>query len=226
MNTVISDFEKRVAEIELFFRHLEAIEEKGGKLSVVTHSSRRLRSLDPELIKVLKANLFVLLYNLAESTMRQAITEILDKISSERITYSQASDQVKKMWLDTGHKKFKNKSADDIFQSLSRLADDIVDIRFSSDTFGGGNVDGRKIREYSNIYGFSCTVHRNAKKGVKLYDVKKRRNDLAHGLVSFAECGRNYTVSDLRSTKREVIIFLRGILQNVVRYLDAKQFRS
>jgi hypothetical protein len=36
MNTVIADFEKRVREIDVYFRHLEAIEEKDGKLSVPT----------------------------------------------------------------------------------------------------------------------------------------------------------------------------------------------
>lgn len=224
MNTVIADFEKRVAEIELFFRHLEAIDERDGKLSVVTSSTRRLRNLDPELVKVLKANLFLLLYNLAESSMRQAIAELLDTISSEGITYSQASDEIKKLWIEVGHGKFKNKSAQQIFDCLDTLPDNIVKIPFRDDMISGGNIDGRKIREFGAAYGFSCRAHRNANDGVKLFNVKRLRNDLAHGLVSFAECGRNYTLSDLRETKHEVIMYLRGILRNVGRHIDAKRF--
>lgn len=226
MNSVIADFEKRVAEIDLFFCHVEAIEEQDGKLSVAAANTRRLRDLDPELVKVLKANLFLLLYNLAESSMRQAITELLEAISSERIAYSQASDEIKKLWIDIGHSRFKNNSAQEIFDALEALHGDIIELQFRNEMISGGNIDGRKIREFGATYGFSCRAHRNAKEGVKLFNVKKRRNDLAHGLISFAECGRNYTVSDLRETKHEVIIYLRGILRNIARHIDAKGFRA
>lgn len=224
MNTVIADFEKRVAEIELFFRHLEAIEEKDGKISVATSTARRLRSLNPELVKVLKANLFLLLYNLAESSIRQAVTEILDTISLERITYSQASDEIKRLWIELGHLRFQNKTTQQIFDSLENLADDVVELQFRREMIGGGNIDGRKIRAFGDTYGFSTRAHRNANNGEKLYEVKKRRNDLAHGFVSFAECGRNYTVSDLRQTKHEVILYLRAVLRNISRYLDTRKF--
>jgi hypothetical protein len=226
MDTVIADFERRVSEIDLYFQHLEAIEEKDGKLSVATSTTRRLRNVNPELVKVLKANLFLLLYNLAESSIRQAITELLDTISSERITYSQAADELKRLWIDVGHCRFKNRSAQEIFGALEGLPNDIIDIPFRSEMISGGNIDGRKIREFGTVYGFSCKTHRNANEGVKLFNVKRLRNDLAHGLVSFGECGRNYTVSDLRAMKREVIMYLRGVLRNVGRYINARRFRA
>lgn len=226
MITVTADFEKRVREIDIFFRHVEAIEEKGGRLLVTTARGRSLRKNDPELVKVLKANLFLLLYNLVESTVRQALNEVLDAITSEQMSYEEASDHVKKLWIGEGHKKFANKSAEQIFNSLASLAQDRVQIEFRDGMIGGGNIDGRKVRSFSEVYGFSCTVHRNANNGFKLYEVKKHRNALAHGLVSFSECGRNYTVSDLRQTKHEVVMYLRGILRNISRYLDEKRFRA
>lgn len=226
MITVTADFEKRVREIDVYFRHLEAIEEKEGRLSVVTARGRILKNNDPELVKVLKANLFLLLYNLVESSVRQSLNEVFDAITSEQMSYSEASDHVKKIWINEGHRKFANKSAEQIFNSLASLAQDRVEIEFRDGIIAGGNIDGRKVRNFSEVYGFSCAVHRNANDGVKLYEVKKHRNDLAHGLVSFSECGRNYTVSDLRQTKHEVVMYLRGILRNISRYLDGKKFRA
>ncbi|MFC5049553.1 MAE_28990/MAE_18760 family HEPN-like nuclease [Rubritalea spongiae] len=225
MNTVSADFEKRAKEIEIYFRHLEAIEEKNGKLSVATARGRTLRKVDPVLVKVLKSNLFLLLYNLVESSVRQSLVEVFDAISAEKMMYSEASDHIKKLWIQEGHQKFKNNSAEQIFNSLTSLANDIVEIEFGNGVIMGGNIDGRKIRDFSETYGFSSTVHKNAKNGVKLHEVKRHRNDLAHGLVSFSECGRNYTVSDLRQTKHEVVLYLRGILRNISRYLDSKAFR-
>ena len=224
MKTVVADFKKRVAEIEVYLRYLEAIAERDAK-PITTARSKTIRDIDPELVKVLKANMFLLLYNLVESSVRQAITEICDTISSEKLAYSDASDQIKRIWLNEGHQGFKNMSTQEIFQFLENLPDDVIEIKFRPG-ITGGNVDGRKIREFADEYGFSCVVHRNANEGVKLYDVKNRRNDLAHGLQSFAECGRNYTVPDLQKTKHEVVMYLRGILQNVSRYLEQKRFRA
>ncbi len=219
MNTVTADFEKRVKEIEVYLRHVEAIEEKDGKLSVETARRRVLRKINPELVKVLKANMFLLLYNLVESSVRQSLIEIFDTITAEQMSYEEASDQVKMLWIGKGHSKFKNKSAEQIFQILASLAQDIVKLEFGDGTISGGNIDGRKIRELSDVYGFSSAVHKNARDGTKLFEVKKHRNNLAHGLESFAECGRNYTVSDLRQAKHEVVMYLRGILRNISRYL-------
>lgn len=225
MNTVIADFNKRVREIDVYFRHLEAIEEKNGKLSISTARGRTLRPMDPELVKVLKANMFLLLYNLVESSVRQSLVEVFDTITAESMAYADASDHVKMIWLNKGHRKFKDKSAEQIFHVLSSLPQDIVEIEFGDGVIAGGNLDGRKIRELSQEYGFSSAVHRNAKDGTKLFQVKRHRNDLAHGLVSFSECGRNYTVSDLREAKHEVVIYLKGILRNISRYLEQKKFR-
>jgi len=226
MRTVIADFEKRVSEIETYFRLLDAFEERDAKLSVSASGNRRTQSVGPELKKVLRANAFLLLFNLAESSIRQAIERLMETISLERMTYSDASDQVKTLWIREGHNSFKNQSASQVFQSLSTLGDDIIDFEFHGSSLGNGNVDGRKIREVANEYGFSSSVHANARDGVKLHEVKCRRNDLAHGLVSFAQCGRNYTISDLRRTKHEVVMYLRGILRNISRFIEKKRFRK
>ena len=226
MNTVIADFEKRVAEIEIFFKHIEALEEKEDDPSIVTAAPKEIKTVDPNLIRVLKANLFLLLYNLTESSIRQAISELAVSITSEKIAYSEASDEIKRVWIDKGLRKFNNKSAKQIVDCLANLSSNIIDIPFDDEIAGGGNIDARKIREFGAVYGFSCKAHPNAKDGAKLFNVKRLRNDLAHGLVSFAECGRNYTVSDLRETKYETIVYLRAILRNISRYLDTKRFRA
>lgn len=226
MITVIADFEKRVREVDIYFRHLEAIEEKDGKLSIATVGGRVNKSLDPDLVKVLKANMFILLYNMVESSVRQSLVEIFDTINAENMTYAEASDHIKTLWISKGHCKFNSKSAEQIFQALSSLAGNVIKIELVDGDISGGNIDGRKIRELSSKYGFSNTAHRNAKNGSKLFEVKKHRNDLAHGLVSFSECGRNYTISDLRKAKHEVVLYLRATLRNISKYLSEKKFRA
>jgi hypothetical protein len=226
MTTVLADFEKRVSEIELFFRHLKYLEVDNAVLYLPNRIRNKYIAHDPELIKVLKANVFLLLYNLAESSIKQSITEIYDTISAENIKYQNVIDEVKKIWIAQNHDNFKNKGTEKIFIAINQMAEDIINIRFDSNKTISGNIDSRKIREFSIKYGFSDRVHRNANNGNKLHLVKTQRNNLAHGTISFAECGRNYGMEELGVTKKEVILYLRNILRNINKYIDEKTFKS
>lgn len=224
MVTVLADFEKRVAEIELFFKHLENLEVDGALLYFPNRTRRKIQPHNNELIKVFKANIFLLLYNLAESSIKQSLTEIYDTISSENLSYQDVIDEIKKIWIAENHDNFRNIGTDNIFIAINQLATEIIDIRFDSTKVISGNIDGRKIREFSAKHGFSDRTHRNANNGYKLHLVKTQRNNLAHGNISFAECGRNYGVGQLRSMKREVILYLRNILRNIKKYLDDRKY--
>ncbi len=224
MISVIADFEKRVFEINLYFKLLEDIEEKNAILYFPDKQTHKYRAHNVELIKVLKANLFLLLYNLCESSIKQSISEIYDNISNSRLEYMSVIDEIKQIWIYEKHSNFKNIGTENIFKSINSLAEEIIDISFDSEKIISGNIDGRKIKEFSVKYGFSSTVHKNAKDGVKLHQVKTQRNNLAHGLISFAECGRNYTISELREIKHQVILYLRQILKNIDKYIVNQKY--
>jgi hypothetical protein len=224
MISVLSDFEKRVDEINVYFSLLENIEEKDAVLYFPYKRTHKYQPHNVELIKILKANLFLLLYNLSESSIKQSLSEIYEQISNEQLKYEEVIDEIKKIWIDEKHNNFKNKGTDNIFKAISNLAEEIIEIQFDSDKVISGNIDGRKIKEFSVKHGFSSSVHKNAKDGVKLHQVKTQRNNLAHGHISFAECGRNYTIGDLREIKHQVILYLRRILKNIEKYLDYKKY--
>lgn len=224
MISVLSDFEKRVEEINIYFLLLENIEEKDAVLYFPNKRTHKYQPHNAELIKILKANLFLLLYNLSESSIKQSLSEIYEQITDQQLKYEEVIDEIKKIWIDEKHNNFKNKGTENIFKAINNLAEEIIEIRFDSEKVISGNIDGRKIKEFSVKHGFSSKVHKNAKDGVKLHQVKTQRNNLAHGHISFAECGRNYTISDLREIKHQVIIYLRRILKNIERYLDNQKF--
>lgn len=62
-------------------------------------------------------------------------------------------------------------------------------------------------------------------KGEKLELVKRERNNLAHGDVSFSDCARDLTIGDLTQIKRETIIFISDILAGMKKYYDEKQYK-
>ena len=87
-----------------------------------------------------------------------------------------------------------------------------------------GNLDADKIRQICSDHGITYTVDSACRGGVALEDVKNKRNQLAHGTTSFAECGRYYAIDDLEKIKNETVIFLNGILQGMKKYYDEKTY--
>ena len=87
-----------------------------------------------------------------------------------------------------------------------------------------GNLDAEKIRRICNDHGISFQISPQCKGGYVLADVKEKRNSLAHGTLSFVECGRDYTMEDLEKTKKQTILFLKGILKGMKEYYDKQQY--
>lgn len=81
MVTVINDFNTRVREIEGYFKLLNSIINEDARLYFPNKGSHKYKKIDDELIKVMKANCFLLLYNLIESSIKLSLTEIYDSIT-------------------------------------------------------------------------------------------------------------------------------------------------
>ena len=220
MTSVISDFNKRSNEINLYFKLLEKILDKNAILFLPNNQTRKYNDFDDELQKVMKANMFLLLYNLAESSIKQAIVEIYDTITAENVQYSNVSEQIKKIWIKLNYKNFNQHGTDRIYEAIEQIALDFIEIEFEVNKNISGNIDALKIREFASQIGFSTKTHHSLNNGASLHQVKIQRNKLAHGDLSFAECGRNYTLSDLKTINNQVIKYLYRILLNIEKYLN------
>jgi len=224
MTTVLTDFQTRVNEIELYFSFLEKIINENAELFFPNKRRNSKSVIDPELQKVLKAHGFLILYNLIESSIKKSIEKIYEKVSAENVLYKDVRDELKIIWIKINYKNFKDTGSEEIFRTIERMAEDSITMTFEGGKAISGNIDAKKIREFASAYGFSSRTHWSARNGNKLVSVKSKRNDLAHGVISFAECGRQHTLEDLIDTKKEVIFYMRGILRNVEQYLTSKRY--
>ena len=152
---------------------------------------QKIQSLDPELAKTLKANGFLLLYNLVESTLRNAIQAIFDELASSKVSFDRVKTELKIIVLQN----LKACAPDKVHLKMSKISVDIITAGFDPERLFSGNVDGRLIRETATKYGFSSkTEYGKTKNGENLLIVKTNRNDLAHGIKSFEEVGRDKTI--------------------------------
>lgn len=169
-----------------------------------------------ELFKTLKANGFLILYNLVESTLKNAIEAIFEEFRSRHVSFDNCTLEVRKLVL----KNLKRRDVDTIVGSLSAISTDVLVATFRKEELVAGNVDGRFVRELAKSYGFS-SPRANSK---QLLTVKTNRNDLAHGLKSFSEVGRDYDFARLDKIRQEVVDFLRALLDSVADYISKRAY--
>ena len=231
MQTVIDEFDERVAEVEEFLKVLERLENPAVVLYHKT-TRRQIRVFEEGSLKVMKATVFLLVYNVVESSIRSAFTFMYDRIKSEGMACSDLSMEMRSIWIRQQFDQMDDDSAAprNYRQLAETLANDIMQksaVGLSASALPvSGNLDSSAIRRVCRSHGVGVKVHYRASGGVELETVKNQRNGLAHGSTSFSDCGQQYTVSDLKRIKQQAFIFVKGILRNLRRFIDDKRYAS
>lgn len=224
MQATINEFKDRVSEIELYFQAIESLYD--------TKSSQNngQKYYDDDFFKILKSNALLMIYNLVESTIMGGILEIYDDLYQHGITYRQVRKEIQDIWFTFKFNEVYDKKAH--YDSYKDKAIEIINCILTDDVLTldrkatniSGNLDAEKIRRICNDHGISFQISPQCKGGYVLTDVKEKRNSLAHGTLSFVECGRDYTMEDLEKTKKQTILFLKGILAGMKEYYDKQQY--
>ena len=222
MIRVQTEFQDRVAEIEAYFSFIKNVDNQD---ILFIQSDRQslayLPGTQEDLLRTFKASAFLLLYNLMESTISNAIEAIFEELDSQRISFDSCREEIKCVILEN----LKQHNPKRILTSINYISNDIVVKTFKKEEVVSGNVDARKIRDIADGYGFS-KPYDPLRKGDSLLTVKSHRNDLAHGSKSFADIGRNFTVPDILRIKTEVIDYLSTMLSNVDSYISQREYLS
>lgn len=82
------------------------------------------------------------------------------------------------------------------------------------------------IRDICDDHGISFVAPPESRGGVKIDEVTALRNALAHGGKSFVECGRDFTLSDLKRITGEIEKFLEGLLDGMTVYYNNQQWAT
>lgn len=217
MNAVLQDFQTRVSEVEAYFKFVEALDTRAALLKSAATGDDFLP--DPEadaLLKTLKANGFIILYNLVESTTKNALEAVFDEFRNQNVEFDNCRAEVKEIVI----RNLKAHNPGDLAGKLFPFAQRILTETFRKERAFSGNVDARRIREVAIEYGFATP----RAKGDNLLTVKSHRNDLAHGDKAFAEVGRDFSVPRLMQIKDEVKAYLSELLQHVSAYLTSRAY--
>ncbi len=219
-STLFENFDERAQEVRNYFLFLKNLEHGSIQLTIVNTKNRRTQKINDNLLKTMKATGFLLLYNLIESTMTNAIETIFDELKNNNVSFDNLKNEIKKIIIDN----VKNKDKDELLESIENISFDIISASFNKNRLFSGNVDARKIKKISEMYGFSSQTNSKTRDGIDLLTVKTNRNDLAHGFKSFQEVGRQYFEDDLLEIEKRVSLYLREILKNIESYLLNREY--
>ncbi len=227
MNNVRFEFQKRVGEINLYFNAIELLDAGSCKLNCEKIDGSVLDFvIDSELSKILKANGFILLYNLMEATIRNSIDAVISSMHSDQVKYSDLSVELKKLWLNQEINSVKDLSVNigAIKSSLLQIMETIIQnelLVFNSECVKiSGNIDARIIRQISKQLG--CKI---VPDGSSLLKIKEKRNKLAHGEFTFTDIGKDYTINDLLDLKLKTIDYLNLVIDEIEWYDFNKSYK-
>jgi len=229
MKSFLADYQSRVEEFDEYFSFIRFIDK------IETHKKQNLfidqiTFVTPrrDLQKILRANCFILLYNLVESSIRNGILGVYDCIHDNGLTYYDLSDKVKDIWLSNKSQKIKL-SEKNFKLSLRELIEETSvsnQIILRNDTITiSGNLDYKNIQKIVTAFGFWGKITIEEKKVIKALDkIKEERNLLAHGNKTFTQSGAIITIAELETIKTVAIAYLNDLLNNISVYIDNKSY--
>lgn len=227
MDLVRENFNDRKNEIDLYFEFIDFLDNI-EKTENMEKSRYILYNKDVE--KIIRANSLLMLYNLVESTLVTGMEEVYSALKEKKITYSQVRSEIREIWFNyrfsnaydrKAHYDTYKKTAEKIITSIMLNEPLILDRKATGIS---GNLDATSIRDVCKKHGIQFHIPVNCHGGEKLTQVKDQRNQLAHGTLSFVECGRDFTVEDLHVIKEEVENFLSGFIDSIESYYDNEEY--
>lgn len=180
--------------------------------------------IDRDLIKTIRASGYLLLYNLVESTLSNAIDVIHQAIDVYGCEYNSLNKNLQNIVLSNfgkiiGTVAGKREMPHPIQQAVVKMG-------YDKEKLFSGNIDCKEIKRMSKKYGFDVPDPnlKGRQIGAFILEVKSKRNSLAHGSISFELCGRETPPEHLIELSYKTIVYLRAIMRSISYFVRNKHF--
>lgn len=225
-------FVERREEVFAYLRFLRAALARDSAICFPSQRRRFEFSLNKELTHTLKANTYLLLYNIVEATITQAMDEIHRAILNSG---AELDELHPKLFMQILRRFQCSKTVATTANTCTPSGHSLI--KFWLDDYErqekanrnylfSGNIDGRKICEIGVDYGFASgdeVADAHLRHG-SLYVAKNKRNQLAHGELSFRDCGRDLIQNQIENDAVNLLRCLQRLIRTVNDYLGQKRY--
>jgi len=191
----------------------------------------------PDQYHILIANTFVLMYNMIEATVIQSVKCLEEVISSDKECPKNLSQKLKDEWISNflgtneplNHRKRLRRGLNFYEHIIGAQPLTLV-----ISTGSGGNWDDEEIYRLAKRLGIDLSsippsVYACIKN--KLYDemgclkfIVRKRNKLAHGEISFSECGREEELTKIKKIFIDTSQYLKAVVSSFDIFSRQRQF--
>jgi hypothetical protein len=236
MEQLSQAFEERLQEIESYLQFLEGIEiEARSGPPRLGHSGAPITTQQQ---RILYSGIFLQLYNLVEATIVRCLDGVTEA-ALEAGTWGPGdlTIELRREWVRVIARTHVELNYENRLASALSLCGHLVDslpVRgFKVEKGRGGNWDDAAIEQIASRLGFDLQLSEGTNSAIKrkfrddlgpLRLVKKLRNSLAHGSISFAECGENVTVGELRDLTDRTANYMREVVGCFVSYIRDHEY--
>ena len=233
MTALAQMFNDRVNEVETYLDLLEALDRqiKRGRPQMGDDQISAPQQ------RILYSAVYLQLYNLVEVTVICCIEAVYDAASHNgRWKPADLSDRLLKEWVrlkaDTDISLNEDHRRQRAVALCRHLVDDLP-VTWPHDARLRGNWDDQQIERVSIRLGCELQISPKTKAAVKrpirdamgqLALIRDRRNRLAHGNLSFGECGAGVTIEDLRTTAECTVRYLQEVIDAFEDHIDSYKF--
>jgi hypothetical protein len=228
---LLEAFEERLTEIDAYLELLADFEKQiqtgvprfgvDGPVISATHQ------------KILYSSVYLQLYNLIEATITKCVEAVSAAIAKDKWFPGDLSEDLRREWVRFIARTHVDLTSENRLESALALCQHLLQASpvgsLKIERGGGGNWDDEQIYRFAARLGCALTISQASEEAVKrpfrnelgaLALIVKLRNDLAHGNVSFAECGDEITVTELRDLKVRTEGYLRDVVGSFGSFVD------
>lgn len=236
MDALSVAFEERLQEINSYLEFLEGVEAEARSGPPRLGSDGVLITTQQQ--RILYSGVFLQLYNLVEATVVRCLDSVTEiALVTGSWSPGDLTAELRREWVRVTARTHADLNYENRLENALILCDQFVDALpvngFKLEKGGGGNWDDSAIEAITVRLGFQLSVSEQVYRDIKrpfrddlgpLALVKKFRNSLAHGSISFAECGENLTARELRDLTRRTADYLREVVDAFKGYIDHHEY--
>ena len=204
-------------------------------------------SITPTQQKIMYSCLYLQLYNLVEATVIGCINQLERVIRKESLeNWLKLLPPLRHELIRAWAKQNANGADDNRVSAIQTLVDSVMqsgEMKFFifDKKRNGDNWDDKEIEKLARGIGMDMTfqqdIFKSAKKHIKEKDlsqaynncgglelVKKFRNELAHGEVSFVQCGERLSLLDMKEIAKIIFDYLQELINKFNSFVNNKLF--
>lgn len=162
--------------------------------------------------------------------MSEAINAIHETIKDEQRDILDLSEKLHRVILTSFQRGLTESKIGEYAKTNQDIRNNLLDLGYDKQRLFSGNIDCVIIDDYCKRYGFQAYIYREDGTTPLQWDpeiiknIKKKRNELAHGSVSFAECGQNIVIDTIHNNLENVYAVLMAVFNGLNYFLETKRY--